>query len=67
VQTHGTGCTYSAAIATGLAKGLPLSDAIAVAKDYIGRAIAEHFAWTVAGSAPVHALNHLQQQHQGPS
>jgi hydroxymethylpyrimidine/phosphomethylpyrimidine kinase len=67
VQTHGTGCTYSAAIATGLAKGLALSDAIAQAKSYIGRAIAQHFAWTVEGSAPVHALNHLQQHPSPPS
>jgi len=62
VRTHGTGCTYSAAIATGLAKGLPLSDAITQAKAYIARAIAQHFAWT-EGAFPVHALNHLQQQH----
>lgn len=60
VKTHGTGCTYSAAIATGLAKGLALSDAIAEAKRYIGRAITQHFAWT-KGQSSVHALNHLQQ------
>lgn len=57
VKTHGTGCTYSAAIATGLAKGLLLEDAVREAKWFVSRAISQHFAW---GS--VHALNHLQQQ-----
>lgn len=57
VQTHGTGCSYSAAIATGLAKGLLLAEAIRQAKAFVSRAISQHFAW---GS--VHALNHLQQQ-----
>ena len=39
-NTHGTGCTLSSAIAAGLAKGLSLEDAAAVAKDYVARAIA---------------------------
>lgn len=39
-HTHGTGCTFSAAIAAGLAKGVPLRDAIGGAKIWIGRAIA---------------------------
>jgi hydroxymethylpyrimidine/phosphomethylpyrimidine kinase len=43
VSTHGTGCTYSAAIAAGLAKGEPLAKAIAGAKRGIGRAIAESY------------------------
>lgn len=38
-ETHGTGCTYSAAIATLLAKGLTISDAVKGAKDYITKAI----------------------------
>src|SRR5262245_8686434 len=38
-HTHGTGCTYSAAIATQLALGRPLEDAIARAKAYITEAI----------------------------
>lgn len=60
VQTHGTGCTYSAAIATGLAMKMSLSDAISQAKRYIGRAIAQHFTWT-GEAGVVQALNHLQQ------
>jgi hydroxymethylpyrimidine/phosphomethylpyrimidine kinase len=39
-HTHGTGCTYSAAITAGLAKGLALPDAVAHAKAYITQAIA---------------------------
>jgi hydroxymethylpyrimidine kinase/phosphomethylpyrimidine kinase len=39
-NTHGTGCTYSAAIATLLAQGQTLNEAIATAKDFITRAIA---------------------------
>jgi hydroxymethylpyrimidine/phosphomethylpyrimidine kinase len=38
-HTHGTGCTYSAAIATQLAHGWPLEDAIARAKAYVTEAI----------------------------
>ena len=38
-HTHGTGCTYSAAIATQLAHGRPLVDAILRAKAYVTEAI----------------------------
>ena len=34
-NTHGTGCTLSSAIASGLAKGLSLPDAISAAKEYM--------------------------------
>jgi hydroxymethylpyrimidine/phosphomethylpyrimidine kinase len=61
VHTHGTGCTFSAAIATGLAHGMPLKDAVAEAKQFISRAIAGHFTWQSADAGAVHALNHLQQ------
>jgi len=40
-NTHGTGCTLSAAITAGLAKGLDVQQAIEIAKDYINRAIRE--------------------------
>jgi len=39
VNTHGTGCTYSAAIAAYLAHGLPLKTAIRKAKHYLHRAL----------------------------
>jgi hydroxymethylpyrimidine/phosphomethylpyrimidine kinase len=57
VNTHGTGCTYSAAIATALGLGLDLHQAIARAKRYVTGAIANHHAWTFSQNA-VHALNH---------
>ena len=56
VRTHGTGCTYSAAIATGLARGLLLVEAIREAKAFVTRAIAQHHAW-----GGVCSLNHLHQ------
>jgi hydroxymethylpyrimidine/phosphomethylpyrimidine kinase len=39
-HTHGTGCTLSAAVAAGLAHGLPLEDAVDAALDFVARAIA---------------------------
>lgn len=41
VSTHGTGCTYAAAIAAYSARGLPLPQAVTRAKDFITRAIHE--------------------------
>jgi hydroxymethylpyrimidine/phosphomethylpyrimidine kinase len=38
-NTHGTGCTLSAAIAAGLARGASISDAVADAKRYVSEAI----------------------------
>ena len=38
--SHGTGCTYSAAITAYLARGVPLPKAVAKAKEFITRAIA---------------------------
>jgi hydroxymethylpyrimidine/phosphomethylpyrimidine kinase len=58
VQTHGTGCTYSAAITAGLALGLPLGKAIEQAKRFVTRAIAQHFSWPSPGGGSGHALNH---------
>jgi hydroxymethylpyrimidine/phosphomethylpyrimidine kinase len=38
-DTHGTGCTMSAAIATGIAQGMPVQEAVRQAKDYVTTAI----------------------------
>jgi hydroxymethylpyrimidine/phosphomethylpyrimidine kinase len=46
-DTHGTGCTFSAAIATGLAAGKSVHDAVAAAKTYIQAAI--RHAWRIGG------------------
>jgi len=54
-HTHGTGCTLSSAIAAGLARGLPLSDAVGHAKTYVSAAIAAA-DWLAVGTGhgPVH-------------
>jgi len=52
-HTHGTGCTFSAAIAAGLAKGISLRDAIALAKSYVTLAI-QHAYPIGSGQGPVH-------------
>jgi hydroxymethylpyrimidine/phosphomethylpyrimidine kinase len=51
-HTHGTGCTYSAAITAGLAKGRSLTQAVARAKQYISDAI-ETNPGLGKGSGPV--------------
>ena len=38
-HTHGTGCTLASAIATGLAQGLTLQDAVARARKYVRKAL----------------------------
>ena len=43
-NTHGTGCTLSAAIAAGLARGAPLAAAVGQAKVYVTAAIRAGFA-----------------------
>jgi hydroxymethylpyrimidine/phosphomethylpyrimidine kinase len=53
VATHGTGCTYSAAITAGVAKGLSLEEAITQAKKFVTEAIRNRFEW-----GRLHALNH---------
>ena len=57
IATHGTGCTLSAAITAGLAKGMPLAEAVACAKAFVTRAIAAHYRWT-GPQGEIHALNH---------
>jgi hydroxymethylpyrimidine/phosphomethylpyrimidine kinase len=54
-NTHGTGCTLSAAVAAGLAKGLSLHDAVHEAKAYVTAAIAAADWLNVgAGHGPLH-------------
>ncbi|NIP30709.1 MAG: bifunctional hydroxymethylpyrimidine kinase/phosphomethylpyrimidine kinase [Candidatus Dadabacteria bacterium] len=54
-NTHGTGCTYSAAISANLAKGMNALDAVEHAKIYITQAISNSFD-IGKGSGP---LNHF--------
>jgi hydroxymethylpyrimidine/phosphomethylpyrimidine kinase len=54
-NTHGTGCTLSSAVAAGLAKGLPLADAVAAGKDFISAAIGASAQLHIGrGHGPVH-------------
>ena len=57
VATHGTGCTYSAAITAGLASGLALERAIEGAKKFVTKSIARHFRWK-RSTGKIDALNH---------
>jgi hydroxymethylpyrimidine/phosphomethylpyrimidine kinase len=52
-NTHGTGCTFASAIAAGLAKGLDVPGAVALAKSYVTLAI-QHAYPAGAGHGPVH-------------
>lgn len=54
-NTHGTGCTFSSAIAAYLAHGISLNDAIIKAKEYINRAILAGEEYKIGkGHGPVH-------------
>jgi hydroxymethylpyrimidine/phosphomethylpyrimidine kinase len=54
-NTHGTGCTLSSALASFLAYGLPLNDAVRRAKDYITQAIFHGKDYEIGhGHGPVH-------------
>jgi hydroxymethylpyrimidine/phosphomethylpyrimidine kinase len=52
-STHGTGCTFSAAIAAHLAQGAQVEPAVIAAKKYITKAIASAFPMGT-GHGPVH-------------
>jgi len=54
-NTHGTGCTFSAAIAAFLAHGLSLSEAVRKAKEYMTGAILSGSEYEIGkGYGPVH-------------
>lgn len=44
VNTHGTGCTFASAVAAGLARGMVVTDAVALAKDYVTEGIRHSFS-----------------------
>lgn len=59
-NTHGTGCTLSAALAAQIAKGLSLPEAVATAKTYVARAIAQADQLSVGtGHGPTHHFANL--------
>ncbi len=55
---HGAGCTFSAAITAGLAKGLSVKDALAEAKAFIAVAIKNSFRLNKFGGATDHCKWH---------
>ena len=58
VETHGTGCTYSAAITAGLASGFSLEQAIKRAKKFVTESIARRFRWKSKSGNILDALRH---------
>ncbi len=62
-NTHGTGCTLSSAIASYLALGEPLAEAVKKAKHYISQAI-EHSLELGSGAGP---LNHFYELYKAKS
>ncbi|WP_326494117.1 bifunctional hydroxymethylpyrimidine kinase/phosphomethylpyrimidine kinase [Ensifer sp. SL37] len=63
---HGTGCTLSAAIAAGLAKGRPIEDAVVAAKAYLHDALVAADRLTIGqGRGPVHHFHHWWGNDKG--
>jgi hydroxymethylpyrimidine/phosphomethylpyrimidine kinase len=58
VTTHGTGCTYSAAITASLASGLSLEVAVRRAKKFVTVSIAQRLRWKSKSGKNIDALNH---------
>jgi len=58
VATHGTGCTFSAAITAGLARGLSLSEAVALGKRFVSASIAATWRWQRPEGMTTDALCH---------
>ena len=63
-HTHGTGCTFSSAIASNLALGLPLHEAVGKAKEYINAAIA-HAPRIGKGNGPTHHFYWMYEAYFG--
>jgi hydroxymethylpyrimidine/phosphomethylpyrimidine kinase len=59
-NTHGTGCTFSAAIASFLAKGFTVFESVSLAKQYLTKSIEAGANIKVGqGNGPVHHFHHL--------
>ncbi len=56
-NNHGTGCSFASAIAAGLARRRPVSEALADAKDFVTTALAGGAGWRLgAGHGPIDHL-----------
>lgn len=60
-NTHGTGCTFSAAITARIAQGIPISEAIVDAKRFIQAAITDGLTLGTAGHGPTNHWAYRQQ------
>jgi hydroxymethylpyrimidine/phosphomethylpyrimidine kinase len=59
-NTHGTGCTFSSAVASFLAHNLPLNEAVKQAKEYINQAIVKGAEYEIGkGHGPVHHFHNF--------
>jgi len=65
VVTHGTGCTYSAAITAALASGLSLEAAVRRAKEFVTASIAKRLRWKSKSGENIDALNHSLYHRAG--
>ena len=63
LNTHGSGCTFASAIASQLATGRALREAVTLAKTYVQKAI-EHGYAIGKGAGP---LDHFYRSHQEPA
>jgi len=61
-HTHGTGCTFSSAIASNLALGHPVNKAVELAKAYINTAII-NAPQLGKGNGPIHHFYRLYESH----
>jgi len=65
MNTHGTGCTLSSAIAAFLARGVPLDAAVTLAKNYITAAIGAADQLSVGhGHGPVHHFHAMWKRFE---
>ncbi len=65
LNTHGTGCTLSSAIAALLAQGTQVVEAVSIAKLYVGKALEHGANYTVGkGKGPVHHFFHFWPSHK---
>ncbi len=55
--SHGTGCTLAAAVASGLALGKSLPEAVSIAKDFLNRSLATSYSFQSPNGETLHALN----------
>ena len=63
IHTHGTGCTLSSAITAGLARGMPVEEAVRVAKNYVTEAIRHAFP-IGKGRGPLHHFYQWEENNE---